>query len=49
VVISYREGPANDPRVEIDNWFAPGVGMVKQHWRGKNHDVVLELEQFKAK
>lgn len=47
--VSFRGDKTGDDRVEIDNWFAKGVGMVKQHIRAKNHEIVLDLEKFEKK
>jgi hypothetical protein len=45
-VVSFRDGPPANPRLEIDYWFAKDVGMVKQRVKSKNNEVILELEKF---
>jgi len=30
----------------VTAWYAPDVGMVKQHVKIGSHDVILELEKF---
>lgn len=37
-------------KMELTYWFTPGIGLVKQHVRVGNFDLLLELEKFeKAK
>ncbi len=35
-------------KMTLEYWFAPNVGIVKQHVHVGNSDVLLELEDFKA-
>ena len=44
--ISYRSDPSVTPAVEIDRWYAKGIGMVKQHTKTKGHETMLELVKF---
>ena len=46
VLVSYRDHQPKEKQVEIDFWFVPGVGMVKQRVRERNHDIELELEKY---
>ena len=49
-LISYSNDKKGDQRQEIDYWFVQGIGMVKQRVMTKNHEIVLELENYeKAK
>jgi hypothetical protein len=43
ITVSFK---ADDGRVEVDYWFVKEIGMVKQRVKGKNLDIVLELEKF---
>lgn len=36
-----------DGTIETETWFVNGIGMVKQHIKNPDHDVVLELEEFR--
>jgi hypothetical protein len=47
IVVSFRDGPENDRRIEIDYWFAKDVGLVKQRVKSKGNEMILELEEFK--
>lgn len=33
-------------KMQVTAWYAPNVGMVKQHIQVGNHDLTLELEKF---
>jgi hypothetical protein len=44
--IEFNNNKPGDERIEITYWFAPGYGMIQQHVKMKNHDIVLKLEKF---
>ena len=49
-LISYSNDKKGEQRQEIDYWFVQGIGMVKHRVMTKNHEIVLELENYeKAK
>lgn len=45
LAVSFRSAQADSP-IEIDYWFVPKVGMVRQRVKTKDHEIVLELENF---
>ena len=47
--VSSSEFQLGGQKMAIEYWFAPRVGMVKQQIRVGNTEVLLELEEFKAK
>lgn len=46
VVLFSNNEKDEDKRVEVENWFAKDVGMVKQRIRQKGHEHALELEKY---
>jgi hypothetical protein len=46
LVVRSRDFQFGSQKMELDCWYAKGVGMVKQHLRVGNHDVTLELEKI---
>lgn len=49
VVVRSRDFFVGSQKMQSEAWYAPKVGMVKQHIVVGNHDVTLELEKFEAK
>ena len=49
VVVRSRDFLVGAQKMQVETWYAPKVGMVKQHILVGNHDVTLELEKFEAK
>ncbi len=47
--VAFRDHKTGDDRVEIDYWFVNEVGMVRQRVRARNHEIVLELENYEKK
>lgn len=45
IAVRCRDFQIGGQELNIDAWYAPNVGMVKQHVRIANHDVMLELER----
>ncbi|MBI3822538.1 MAG: hypothetical protein HY289_07650 [Planctomycetes bacterium] len=45
-VVLFTNDKAGDDRHEVETWFVPNVGMVKQRIAAKNHATLLELESF---
>jgi hypothetical protein len=49
-MVSFHNNKQGDERSEVDTWFAPEIGIVKQRIKGQNQEVLMELEKFeKAK
>ncbi len=46
VVVHSRDFQVGGQKMQVDYWFAPKVGMVKQHVQVGNHDLILELEKY---
>ncbi len=46
VVVRTRDFRVGAQQMQVTAWYAPEVGMVKQHIQVGNHDVILELEKF---
>lgn len=46
VVVRSRDFQVGAQKMQVTAWYAPDVGMVKQHVQVGNHDVILELEKF---
>ncbi len=46
--ISSKDFMLGNEKMVIDYWFAPDVGIVKQHIRVGNNGVLMELKEFKA-
>ena len=49
VVVRSRDFQIGAEKLQVEYWFSPNVGMVKQRVRVGNHDVTLELEKIDAK
>ncbi len=48
--VSFNNGKGGKDRVEIDCWFVPNIGLVKQRVLEKEREIGLELESYqKAK
>jgi hypothetical protein len=45
-LISFTNEKNGEERVEIDNWYVSGIGMVRQRVKAKGHEIVLELEKY---
>jgi hypothetical protein len=49
-LVSFNNNEQGEERSEVDCWYVPDVGMVKQRIKGQGQEVILELEKFeKAK
>ena len=46
--VSTKDFLLGGEKMSLDHWFARDVGIVKQHVRVGNNDVLLELEEFKT-
>ena len=46
--VSTKDFELGAEKMSLDYWFARDVGIVKQHVRVGNSDVLLELEEFKT-
>ena len=46
MVVQSRDFQIGTQKMQVTTWYAPRVGMVKQHVQTGNHDVILELEKF---
>ncbi len=46
VLVAYRDHQPKEKQVEIDYWFAQGIGMIKQRVREQNHEIEIELEKY---
>jgi hypothetical protein len=46
VTSSCKEFQIGTQKVQLEYWFAPNIGIVKQKVHVGNHDIVLELEKF---
>jgi hypothetical protein len=46
LVVRGRDFQVGGQRMQVAYWFAPKVGIVKQHVQVGNHEVVLELEKY---
>ena len=47
-LISFSNKKQGNEAIEIDYWFAPNLGIVKQRMKSQNHEVLLELERFEV-
>jgi hypothetical protein len=45
-VISYNNNKAGKERIDITYWFAPGFGMVQQHLKMENHEILMKMKRF---
>lgn len=46
MAIHFRSGPAAGSAFEFTTWYVKDIGMVKQHVKSKEHERLLELQQF---
>jgi hypothetical protein len=44
--VSFNNGKAGKDRVEIDCWYVPNIGLVKQRVLEKEREIGLELESY---
>lgn len=49
VVVRSRDFMVGSQFLQVATWYAPKIGMVKQHIQTGNHEVVLELEKHEKK
>jgi hypothetical protein len=49
VLVRSRDFMVGAQPLQIATWYAPNIGMVKQHIQTGNHEVVLELEKYEKK
>jgi hypothetical protein len=49
VVVRSRDFQVGGQKMQVEYWFSPNVGMVKQRVQVGNHHVVLELEKIEGK
>ena len=45
-IITFTNNQTGNERIQIDYWFARGYGMIKQHVRSGNSEIILELDKF---
>jgi hypothetical protein len=45
-IITFTNNQSGNERIQIDYWFARGYGMIKQHVKSRNNEIILELDKF---